>query len=150
MKDFRFWELALNPALVAALAAMASSQVFKFIRSAFREGRVDLKRISDYGGFPSAHSAFAVAGAVAIGITDGFRSSSFALAVIAASIFIYDILRLRPTIAQSKKEIDRLIERQGLERLEGAPQFDAHSQAEVIAGIVWGIVCAVLICLLWP
>ena len=150
MKDFRFWELALNPSLVAALGAMASSQVFKFIRSILRDGRVDLKRISDYGSFPSSHSAFAVAGAVAIGINQGFKSAAFALAVIAAAIFIYDILRLRPTIAQSKRELDRLIEKNGLERLEDAPQFEAHSQTEVIAGIVWGILCAVLVSLLWP
>ena len=150
MKDFRFWELAFNPALVASLSAMATSQVFKFLRAIAREGRIDLKRISDYGGFPSSHSAFAVAGAVAIGITEGYKSAAFALAVIVAGIFIYDILRLRPTIAQSKKELDRLMERGGLERAERAPQFEAHSLSEVVAGVAWGLVCAVAVCLLWP
>ena len=150
MKDFRFWQMALNPSLISALSAMASSQVFKFLRASVRERRVDLRRISDYGGFPSSHSAFAVAGAVAIGINVGFESAAFALAFIAAAIFIYDILRLRPTIAQSKREVDRLIEREGLKRLEEAPQFDAHSQAEVIAGVFWGLACAVAVSLLWP
>jgi hypothetical protein len=150
MKDFRFWELALNPALVASLTAMASSQAFKFVRSVLREGRFDLKHISDYGGFPSSHSAFAVAGAFAIGITEGYTSAAFAIGVIVAAIFIYDILRLRPTIAQSKKELDRLIEKGGLERIDRAPQFEAHSLTEVLAGIVWGLACAALVCFLWP
>ena len=150
MKDFRFWELALNPSLVAALGAMASSQIFKFVRAMLREGRVDLRHISDYGGFPSSHSAFAVACAFAIGITEGYSSAAFAIGVIVAAIFIYDILRLRPTIAQSKKELDRLIEKGGLERIDRAPQFEAHSLTEVIAGIVWGLACAALVCLLWP
>lgn len=150
MKDFRVWEIALNPPLVSALAAMASSQVFKFFRGAIRARRFDLSRISDYGGFPSSHTAFAVACAAGLGISEGFRSGAFALSVVVAAIFIYDILRLRPTVAQSRKDVARLLEKAGLGQSEPTPQFEAHSLFEVAAGIVWGIAWAALVCFLWP
>jgi acid phosphatase family membrane protein YuiD len=150
MKDLKFWEMALNPPLVSALVAMGSSQLSKAIRPLFGGKPLDIRRLVDYGGFPSSHSAFIAACACAIGFTEGFRSSAFALAVVAASIFIYDILRLRMTVAQSKKELDRLIAREGLERLEPPPQFGAHSLPEVLAGIAWGLACAMIVCLLWP
>ena len=150
MKDFRVWELLLNPPLVSALVAMGSSQVFKAARAHSRGQRANLRRLVDYGGFPSSHTGFITACAAAIGITEGFRSSAFALAAVAASIFIYDILRVRMTVAQSKAEIDRLLGREGLERIEKAPQFGAHSVPEVLAGLAWGILCAALVCLVWP
>jgi acid phosphatase family membrane protein YuiD len=81
---------------------------------------------------------------------EGFRSGAFALAAVAASIFIYDIVKLRLTIAQSKEELERLIERAGLERMRKAPQFAAHSTTEVLAGLAWGTACALIVCLLWP
>jgi len=150
MKDFRVWELLVNPPLVSAMVAMGSSQLSKAIRPLFKGQRFDIHRLVDYGGFPSSHTAFITACAVAIGVTEGFRSSAFALAVVAASIFIYDILRLRMTVSQSKDEIDRLLKREGLERIRKAPQFGAHSVPEVLAGLAWGLVCAVLVCLIWP
>ncbi len=150
MKDFRVWELLLNPPLVSALIAMGSSQLFKAVRPLFRGERTELRRLVDYDGFPSSHSAFIAACAFAIGISEGFRSGAFALSVVAAAIFIYDILRLRTTVAQSKNEVDRLLGREGLDRLEKAPQFGAHSQGEVLAGIAWGILCAAMVCLILP
>jgi len=150
MKDFRVWELLVNPPLVSAMVAMGSSQLSKALRSIVKGQRLDMRRLADYGGFPSSHTAFITACAVAIGVTEGFRSSAFALAVVAASIFIYDILRLRMTVSQSKDEIDRLLKREGLERIRKAPQFGAHSVPEVLAGLAWGLVCAVLVCLIWP
>jgi acid phosphatase family membrane protein YuiD len=149
MKDYRFWELLFNPPLISAGVAMASSQLFKAIRGLVSGRRVGPSSLADYGGFPSSHSAFIAACATAIGVTEGFRSSLFALAVVAAAIFIYDILRLRTTVAQSKDELDRLLATASLTRLEKPPQFGSHTIPEVLGGIAWGILCALAICLAW-
>jgi len=81
MKDFRVWEILLNPPLVAALSAMASSQLFKALKPLAKGRMPDLRKIADYGGWPSSHTAFIVACTVSVGIVEGFRSSLFALAL---------------------------------------------------------------------
>ena len=148
MKDLRFWELVLNRPLMSALVALVSSQVWKALSPLFHGRPPELRRFLNYGGFPSTHSAFVGGCALAVGITEGFRSAAFAIAVVAASIFIYDILRLRMTVAQTKNELERLMQRAGHERQEKAPQFGAHSVPEVLAGLAWGMGWALLICLL--
>jgi acid phosphatase family membrane protein YuiD len=149
MRDFRFWELVLNPALIASLGAMASSQAFKTLKPIAVGKAPDLRKFVDYGGWPSSHSAFIAACAASIGIVEGFRSSAFALAGVVASMLIYDILKMRRVVDLDGREIDRLLDLAGLERREKPPQFRGHSQGEVIAGIAWGCAWAAGICALW-
>lgn len=52
----------------------------------YREKRWDPKRLVGSGGMPSSHSATVTALAVAIGLQDGTGSSSFALAVVLATV----------------------------------------------------------------
>jgi acid phosphatase family membrane protein YuiD len=149
MKDYRFWIMILNPPLVAALSAMASSQVFKALKP-IAKGRVpDLRKIADYGGWPSSHTAFISACALSVGIVEGFRSSAFALAIVVASILVYDILKMRRVVSVDGREIDRLLARLSISRSEARPQFEGHSPAEVLAGVVWGSVWAIAICALF-
>ncbi len=145
MRDYKIWEVLLNPALVAAAFAMASSQLFKTLRPLFAGKRhdFDLRRLTSYGGFPSGHTAFITACAAGVGIDSGFSSSLFALAVVVACILIYDILKQRMVIDLTRRETDRLLAVNRLEPLARTPQFKAHSLSEVIGGGVWGILCAV-------
>jgi acid phosphatase family membrane protein YuiD len=149
MMDFRVWDMFLNPPLVAALAAMASAQVFKTLKPLAKGKVPDLRKIADYGGWPSSHTAFISACAIAVGIADGFRSSVFALAGVVASILIYDILKMRMVVSLDGKEIDRLLARSSLERSERRPQFEGHSLAEVLAGLAWGLAWAIIVCALY-
>jgi uncharacterized protein len=149
LKDFKFWEIVLNPPLVAALAAMASSQVFKTLKPLFLGKLPDLRKLTDYGGNPSSHTAFIAACTLAAGITEGFRSSAFAVAAVIACILIYDILKLRRTVELNGRETDRLLENAGLERSARLPQFRAHTPPEVFAGVAWGFFWAALVCVLW-
>lgn len=142
MRDPGFLSLFANRALMAALAAMASSQLVKVLAPLARGRAPDLRRLGDYGGFPSAHSAFISACAFEIGLVDGFGSGIFALAAVSAAIIISDILRLRSTVERSKADIEVLFERTGLARPGAAPQFRSHSPLEVLAGILWGCLCA--------
>lgn len=133
--------LAANRALVAALAALASSQLLKVLAPVARFRLPDLRRITDYGGFPSAHSAFISACAAEIGFQEGFDSGLFALATVTAAIVISDIIRLRSTVERSKADIEVLLEHNGLSKTGKRPQFRSHSLGEVLAGIAWGCIC---------
>ncbi len=149
MKDYRLWEMALSPALVSAVSAMASSQLFKALKPLARGRLPDLRKIVDYGGWPSSHTAFIVACAVAVGIVEGFRSSLFAAVAVVASILVYDILKMRRVVDLDGREIDRLLARSGMGRSERPPQFKGHSKAEVAWGAVWGCAWAIAVCALW-
>ena len=149
MKDFRVWQIILNPPLIAALAAMASSQVFKALKPLFKGKLPDLRKVVDYGGWPSSHTAFIVACTVSVGIVEGFRSSLFAVALVVACILVYDILKMRRVVALDGREIERLLERAAMSRAERPPQFEGHSLAEVVAGVVWGCAWAIGVCALY-
>jgi uncharacterized protein len=145
MRDFKLWEVVFNPPLVGALLAMASAQFFKaMIKPLFRGKLPDLRRISDYGGFPSGHTAFIVACAAGVGVSEGFRSPLFGLAAVTAAILVYDIIKLRKTVEVTWNETKRLLAEQGLEPAVKPPQFRGHSIPEVIGGGIWGLACAVL------
>lgn len=138
-----------NSVLIASLAAMASSQLFKVFLPLVKGRAPDFRRITDYGGFPSAHSAFISACAFSIGLTEGFASRLFGLAVVCTAIIISDILRLRSTVAQSRVDIERLMEKTALPRPENFPQFRSHTRVEVFAGVAWGCLCAYLVFIAW-
>ncbi len=146
MRDYKIWEIFLNPPLVGALIAMLSAQIFKaIIKPVFTGKALSLQKISDYGDFPSGHTAFIVACASGIGIWRGFASSLFALAAVMSAILIYDIIRLRKMVELSWHETERLLAKAGLEPEEKPPQFRGHSIAEIIGGGVWGLICAVAV-----
>ena len=149
MKDYRFWEMLLNPPLVAAVAAMASSQLFKALKPLAKGRLPDLRKIVDYGGWPSSHTAFIAACALSVGVVEGFRSTLFALAGVVASILVYDILKMRRVVALDGREIDRLLARSSLARAEVPPQFEGHSPAEVVGGLLWGCAWAIAVCAVW-
>jgi len=64
-----------------------------------------------------------------------------------ACMLIYDILKQRKVVDLTRQETDRLLAKAGLTPLQPAPQFKAHSVAEIVGGGVWGAVCAVVFCL---
>lgn len=150
MKDYRIWEVFLNPPLVAAAFAMGSSQLFKALKPLFRGKGFSLKSLTNYGGFPSGHTAFITGCALALGIDSGFRSGIFALAVVVSCILVYDILKQRKVVDLTRQETERLLATASLSPLEAPPQFKAHSLSEIIGGGIWGSICAVAACLLMP
>lgn len=147
--DVKIWELFFNKPLVAALGAQVLSQVFKVFLPVFRGHAPDLTKFADYGGIPSAHTAFISAVTVAIGLTQGWTSPLTALAGVVSGILIYDILKMRKAVEVSLQMGQKALKSAGLSPDEKSPQFKGHSPLEVVAGIAWGAVVAVLVCLLW-
>lgn len=147
--DIRIWEIVLNPVAVSAVTAMATAQVFKAVQPLFRGKPIDVKRLTHYGGIPSAHSAFIVAAAAAVGFVQGWKSSLFAVSAVVASIIIYDILKMRRAVEIALEAAKQQAEK-GKVKIEGKiPQFKAHTPVEVLAGVGWGIFWAWFVCWLY-
>ena len=86
---------------------------------------------------------------VAIGLTQGWTSPLTALAGTVSGILIYDILKMRKAVEVSLQMGEKALRNAGLTPDEKSPQFKGHSPLEVVAGIVWGALVAVAVCLIW-
>lgn len=144
------WELIYNRPLIAAIIAQQSSQFIKVFYPLFKGKAPDFKEYLNYGGMPSAHTAFIIAGTVGAGLAEGFSSTVFAVAAVCAGIIIYDLIKLRTALERSLDMNRRLFEEHSMSYDKKVPQFRGHSSAEVVAGALWGLIWAVLIARFWP
>jgi len=105
------------------------------------------------GGMPSSHSALVSAAAHAIGLTEGFDSPIFALAIAIAMVVIYDATGIRRQAGRHAEIINAMVR----DLVEGHPlrqeqlrEVLGHSPFEAFVGLVMGILVAQLTIMLWP
>lgn len=139
------WMIFINKPLISALIAQVSSQIFKIFLPLFRGGKINIKKFMHYGDIPSAHTAFIASLTFSIGFNSGWGSPLFAGAVVISGIVIYDILKLRKAVEISLTNTKTLMDKEGLKPEKKSPQFKGHSPVEVITGIIWGLIIAVVI-----
>ena len=97
---------------------------------------------------PSAHSAMATSLTIAVGISEGFGSSLFAICVAFASIVMYDAVGVRRATGKQSTIINRMIEdlyKSGRINAEPLHEFMGHTPIEVLAGIIFGAIVALLL-----
>ena len=138
-------ELFHNRVLVVSFVAWATAQLLKVVISLLTERRLDLWRMASAGGMPSSHSALVSALATEIGITDGVRSSSFALAVVFASVVMYDAAGIRQAVSIQARILNRLLDeyfRHQKWNEERLRELLGHTRIEVVVGSALGIALA--------
>lgn len=143
------WKIFINEPLMSALIAQVTSQIFKIFLPLFKGEKVKLGKFMHYGDIPSAHTAFIVALTFSVAFNFGWDSPYFAICVVVAGIVIYDILKLRTAVEISLDTSRKIIEKGGIEVKKNIPQFKGHSPVEVITGIAYGIIVAVVVRLLF-
>jgi acid phosphatase family membrane protein YuiD len=135
-----------NPPLIAALTAWALAQVLK-MPVHYAQTRVwDWSLLLRAGGMPSSHSALVTATAHGIGLSIGFDTPLFALAVAVAMIVIYDATGIRRESGKQAAIINAIVQ----DILEGHPlrsqeklrEVLGHSPMEALAGSILGVVVA--------
>lgn len=130
-------QLISNSVLQCAVLSWLTAQIIKTVIYFVKHKKADFSQMIASGGMPSSHSSFAVSAAVGIGMTDGFESSVFALAAVAAIIVMYDASGVRRSVGKHAGLLNKITG----EKLNVAV---GHSPTEVFAGAVLGIVIAVL------
>ncbi|CAM9002813.1 unnamed protein product [Rhodiola kirilowii] len=98
-----------NYPLVSALIAFAIAQFIKFFTSWYKEKRWDFKQLVGSGGMPSSHSSTVSALAVAICIKDGFGNSLFAVALVFASVVMYDASGVRLHAGRQAEVLNQIV-----------------------------------------
>lgn len=140
-------EVFQNHILFVSIVAWLVAQILKVFIHLLLEHRLDLWKLVSMGGMPSSHSTLVSALATSIGIQDGVRSSTFALAVIFASVVMYDAAGIRQAVSAQARILNRLLDeyfkhqRLNEDRLR---ELLGHTRIEVFAGGLLGIGMALI------
>lgn len=142
-----------NRALIACLIAWALAQGLKLPIEYALTRKWNWSLLLRAGGMPSSHSALVSAVAHAIGLTAGFDTPLFALAVVLAMVVIYDATDIRRQAGRHAEIINAMVR----DLVEGHPLHQeqlrevlGHSPFEAIVGLILGIGVAQLTIMLWP
>ncbi len=142
-------EILGNRVIQAAALAWAVAQALKVMLTLAISRRFDKSRVLGSGGMPSSHSAMACAMLMTIGFREGFSSSIFALAFCFSGVVMYDAAGVRRSTGKNAAVINQL-----MDMLSGnGYTFDekrlkelvGHTPIQVLAGILLGIINAVLL-----
>ena len=134
-----------NTVLIAALIAWSIAQVVKLPLHYLLKREWDWSLLMSAGGMPSSHSALVVAVTHAIGLTLGFSSPLYALALVLAMIVLYDATGVRRQAGEHARVINAIVS----DLVAGHPlkeeqlkELIGHTPGEVIAGATLGLVVA--------
>lgn len=137
-----------NPPLVLAVFALVSVQLFKFVATLVVSRRVDVRRLLGTGGMPSSHSASVAALAASVGMIEGWRSTTFAVAAFFALVVLYDATGIRRAAGRQAAILNRMIDDlREHHTVEGERLMEllGHTPLEVFAGTLYGVMLALFL-----
>jgi acid phosphatase family membrane protein YuiD len=129
----------LSPYIIAGMLGWIVSQATKYIIASVKHRRLaSYRQLYVSGRMPSAHSATVVAVLVVIGYIDGIYSSIFGLALVFATVVIYDAMMVRRSSGEQGVAITGLIK----EQKSNVPYprvAMGHTPLEVAVGCLIGV-----------
>jgi acid phosphatase family membrane protein YuiD len=147
MKDF-----ISNPITVATFMAWLFAQILKVPIEALRTRKWDWSLAFDPGHMPSTHSAVMTAVTTSIGLTQGWGSPIFLLALCISGIVIYDAAGVRRQSGFHAVRINiileqlRKMEKWDQKEMKALAEIIGHSPAEAAVGATLGMFIALLVC----
>lgn len=139
--------LLSNIPLITGGVAFLLSQTFKIIYYFIKEKEFNFYHFFEAAGMPSTHSAMSTAMTLMIGLTEGFMSSLFAVAVVFTIIVMYDAMGVRFAAGQQAVVLNKIIEDIYSEKIsekEKMKELIGHTPTEVFAGFIVGLVTAAI------
>jgi len=128
-----------SPYIVAAIAGWIVSQALKYIILSIKGRKLrNMRQLYLSGSMPSAHTATVIAVLVVIGFKDGVASGLFGLALLFASVVMYDAMMVRRSSGEQGKSLTALIKEQKSKVV--IPRVaKGHTPMEVAGGVVVGL-----------
>eukprot|EP00250_Pteridium_aquilinum_P012548 c20793_g1_i1 orf=171-683(+) len=140
---------SLNLPILAALLSFAIAQGLKVLTTRYKEHRWDVKRLVGSGGMPSSHAATVMGLAAAVGLKDGPGGSVFAIAVVLASVVMYDASGVRLQAGNQAKVLNQIIidlpPEHPLSDSTPLRELLGHTPLQVIAGGILGCLVALFL-----
>lgn len=143
-----FWSLSRSLWIWSAFAGWMVAGFIKMAIAFYKTRRIDLFHLVSTGRMPSAHSALVSALATSLGMTEGFDSPVFALAVSFAAITLFDAAGVRYAASQQARLLNKITEELFSEHTFNVPRLKellGHTRKEVLAGMATGIISGVAV-----
>ena len=143
-----------SPIAISALLGWILAQLIKLPVGYLRTKKWDWALLINAGGMPSSHSALMSAVSTAIGLSQGWDSPIFILALSSTGIVIYDATGVRRQAGFHAERINEIIRSFVTEHKIDEPQkmelleIIGHSPAEAAIGALLGIVIAIVVWLI--
>jgi len=136
----------LSPYIIAAAAAWLVAQTAKYLYASYKGRKLkSLRQLYLSGSMPSAHSASVVALLIVIGFRDGVGSGLFGLALLFASVVMYDAMMVRRSSGEQGASLTELIKEQKSKvRLPRVAK--GHTPKEVVGGALVGALVGLIVC----
>lgn len=141
-------EFANNSIFWTSAAAWIIAQTIKVALGVFREKRFNFRWFVGTGGMPSSHAAGVSALATSVGVTYGFDSSLFAIALTFTLIVLFDAQGVRLAAGRQAEILNKMLDdiywKKKLDE-DKLKEFLGHTHIEVWAGTVLGILISLLL-----
>jgi acid phosphatase family membrane protein YuiD len=142
-----------NRVLEVMLVAWLLAQVIKIPLDFLYTRRWNWALLLSVGGMPSSHSTLLTSATMAVGLYHGFDNPLFALGVAITMVVTYDAAGVRRQAGIHAQRINVLFQ----EVLRGHPidqnelrEVLGHTPLEVAGGVLFGILVATVMWLIWP
>ena len=143
------YDLITNPFLITGVSSWFFAQVIKTIIHCAMTKKFEWERLIGDGGMPSGHSATVTSLAMMCGLVYGTGSHEFAVTFILAIIVCHDATGVRLETGKQAVIINELMETIHILTEKAKPEeklkeFVGHTPIQVIAGVLIGIINAVI------
>ena len=122
-------------------AAWCVSGTVKYAVNSVRFGR-EARSLAGNGGFPSTHTAVVSSITMLIGMTGGWNTPLFGLAVAFAYIVMIDALGIRRAVGEHARRINRLAAHGPNSQEHRLRERQGHTRLEVLGGLAVGTLVA--------
>ncbi|KAM7252067.1 hypothetical protein ACFE04_023950 [Oxalis oulophora] len=140
--------LPFNLPFLSAFLAFTLAQFLKLFTTRYKEKKWDPKRLIGSGGMPSSHSSTVTALATAIAFEQGIGGPAFAVALVFASVVMYDATGVRLHAGRQAELLNQIVCELPPEHPVASvkPLRDSlgHTPIQVLAGAVLGCIVAYL------
>jgi acid phosphatase family membrane protein YuiD len=135
----------LSPYIIAVVVAWLAAQGGKYLIIAVKERRFDhIRQLYLSGNMPSAHGASVTAIVTVVALRDGIDSGLFGLAILFASIVMYDAIMVRRSSGEQGVAIQQLIKEQK-SQIPMPRAAKGHTPVEVAVGAFLGLIIGVVV-----
>ena len=144
------WDLITNRFFIVSVSSWFVAQFLKTVLFAIENKKWDWTRLFGDGGMPRGHSATVSSLAMLSALTFGFGSFEFAVTGILAIIVCHDAMGVRLETGKQAVKINEILEAFALlapDKISEAnlKEFVGHTPIQVMAGILLGILNAVIL-----
>jgi acid phosphatase family membrane protein YuiD len=138
-----------NEIFAAAFVSWFIAQALKVVLALLKEKRFVFDRVFGSGGMPSSHTSSVMGLSTAVGLTQGWETPIYAVALLFSIIVMYDASNVRRNVGKQAILLNNIIEdlyKHHHVEQERLIELVGHTPIEVFAGAILGIVVANMMC----